>query len=328
MDSERRAQRREWLAGGDPGAGASLLAARERAGELPRARIELLAYLGYGPARALLDLEAGDMGLPREAFRAGTLPLAGLPSGAGAERLEDPRRVIVRWEVPYVRLEVAEQFEGALLELRAFGALVLGLDCGAVRYASSRAVGQLAHTAHALALRGGRLFLLAPEPRIAQLVRVLGLIGEAGLQLGSEADLRRYPIGSGRSPLTPWPGAMTSPARRATQDWLLGLLRWGRRVFVRAAVEAARWELRDGLGDVAWGSQRRRALRCAEDWLREPGERTRSAAERAGERDAGWAGLAAASAASPGRCAWEPPPLPTSRARLAEGLAAWALGSS
>jgi len=266
--------------------------------------------------------------LPKEVFRPGALPLVGLPGEAIAERLADPRRVIVRWEIPHVRAEIADRFAGALLELRGYGALVLGLDCGAVRYASSSAVGHLARAAHALALRGGRLFLLSPEPRIAQVVRVLGLIGDAGLELGSAEDLRRYPIDAGRAPLTSWPGAESSPERRATQDWLLGLLRWGRRVFVRAAVEAARWELSDSLGDEAWRTQRQRALRCAEAWLDDPSEAAQDAARAAGIPEAGWAGLAAASAASPSRCAWEPSPLPTSRQELTARLVAWALEAS
>ncbi len=308
-DEELRRLERAWRESGDPAQSVAWLAARQRSGELEPERLELLAYLGYEPARELLQVPDA-AALPSALFARGARPV--LESVAASELLflEGPRRVLLRWD------PADDDLGAALRDLHAFGAAVAVVDLSRVEALGMSPAWDLVRCAEALTWRGGRVLVLGAT----QLTRrTFGWI-EAPTTCVIFSDDEERAL---RSPLLELaPGAV----RRVDLDWLLGLARWGRRTFARGAWECAR-------GEQTGDAQRQRqvmAWTAARLGIDRPPQPDLPAPELEQLRRAGWAGLAAASLCGRSRCAWTPAPyrLPIPRAEVAARLIEWALVSA
>lgn len=305
-DEELRALERRWRETGSIEAGAAWLAGRQRTGELESERVELLAYLGYEPARTLLQ-PPDPASLPSALFARGARPALLSVSASELLFLDGPRRVLLRWHPD------DDDLGAALRDLHAFGAAVAVVDLSRVEALGMGPAWDLVRCAEALTWRGGRVLVLGAT----QLTRrTFGWI-EAPTTCVIFSDDEERAV---RSPLLELaPGAV----RRVDLDWLLGLTRWGRRTFARAAWECAR-------GESTGDAQRQRqvmAWTAARLGIDRPPQPDLPAPELEQLRQAGWAGLAAASLFGRSRCAWTPAPyrLPIPRAEVAARLIEWAL---
>lgn len=331
-DDELRSLERAWRESGSLDAGVAWLGARRRVGELTPRVLELLAYLGFAPARELLGLAPADLRLPRAAYEPGVAFELEEPA-CRVELLEGPARLLVRW--PEARLE-HEALAVCSREVVAWGARIVGLDLSRVPGPPATVqVGQLTQLASWLEERGGALALLGASESLRDLIEVLGLSGLLRF-LQREDELLGLKVEPPRPRPMPClrvrPGAnlraifdRPTPAERADLDWCLGLARWGRTICLRAAWEAARLELAPEETERA--EAREAALAAVSAYLAGATPQATAALREVAERTSGWAQIAAEGPLQ--RACWarvpKPYRLPCPRSALSERLIEWAL---